>query len=99
MRLGNYPKYFDHSYHLVVAGGVSDLDEVLGSVEVFNLSKKSIRRGGSLKRPRAYFQIIPVGFKHPRLLTLGGKNARSTLSSSEWWDEEEDRWEFCIRIK
>merc|ERR1712012_175003 len=78
--------------HLVVAGGVSNWDEVLASVEVYDLSRKSLRRGGSLKRPRAYFQMIPVGFKHPRLLAIGGRNARSTLSSSEWWEEEEDRW-------
>ena len=57
--------------HLVIAGGVSNWDEVLASVEVFDISRKSIRRGGSLKRPRAYFQIIPVGFKHPRLLAIG----------------------------
>ena len=37
--------------------------------------------------------MIPVGFKHPRLLAIGGKNATSTLSSSEWWEEEEDTWE------
>ena len=37
--------------------------------------------------------MIPVGFKHPRLLALGGKNATSTLSSSEWWEEEDDHWE------
>ena len=79
--------------HLVVAGGVSNWDEVLATVEVFDLSRKSIRRGGSLKRPRAYFQMIPVGVKHPRLLAIGGKDSSSTLSSSEWWDEEEDRWE------
>ena len=80
-------------YHLVVAGGVSDWDEVLASVEVFDLIRKSIRRGGSLKRPRAYFQMIPVGLKHPRLLAIGGQDSNSTLSSSEWWDEEEDTWE------
>ena len=35
------------SYHLVVAGGVSGLDDVLTSVEVFHIATKSLRRGGS----------------------------------------------------
>ena len=78
--------------HLVVAGGVSNWDEVLDIVEIFDISRKSLRRGGSLKRPRAYFHIIPVGLKHPRLFAIGGKNSDSTLSSSEWWEEEEDTW-------
>ena len=80
-------------YHLLVAGGVSHWDEVLSSVEVFDISSRSLRRGGSLQRPRAYFQMIPVGFKHPRLLAIGGKDSNSTLSTSEWWEEQEDRWE------
>ena len=81
------------SYHLVVAGGVSQWDEVLTSVEVFNLETKALRRGGNLRQARAYFQIIPVGSRHPRLLAISGQNGYSTLDSSEWWEEEEDSWE------
>ena len=80
-------------YHLVVAGGVSVWDEVLRSVEVYNIERRSLSRGGRLREARAYFIIVPVGFKHPRLLAIGGKNATSTLSSSEWWEEEEATWE------
>ena len=80
-------------YHLVVAGGVSEWGEVLAIVEVYDIKRKSLRRGESLQRPRAYFRIVPVGSKHPRLLAIGGKDSNLTLSSSEWWDEEEDRWQ------
>ena len=81
------------SYHLVVAGGVSDLDDVLTSVEVFHIATKALRRGGSLKQARAYFKMIPVGSTHPRLLAVGGQNGTSTLDTSEWWEEEENSWE------
>ena len=81
------------SYHLVVAGGVSDLDEVLTSVEVFHIESKALRRGGRLQQARAYFQIIPVGTTYPRLLAVGGQGAFSALDTSEWWEEEEDSWE------
>ena len=81
------------SHHLVVAGGVSGWDEVLTSVEVFHIESKALRKGGSLRQARAYFQIIPVGSTHPRLLAVGGQNGTSTLDTSEWWEEEEDSWE------
>ena len=81
------------SYHLVVAGGVSGLDEVLTSVEVFNIATKALRRGGSLRQARAFFQIVPVGTTHPRLLAVGGQSGTSTLDTSEWWEEEENSWE------
>ena len=76
-----------------MAGGVSGWDEVLTSVEVFHIKSKALRRGGSLRQARAYFQIIPVGSTHPRLLAVGGQNGTSTLDTSEWWEEEEDSWE------
>jgi len=63
------------------------------SVEVFHIATKALRRGGSLQQARAYFQIIPVGSTHPRLLAVGGQGAFSTLDTSEWWEEEEDSWE------
>ena len=81
------------SYHLVVAGGVSDWDEVLTSVEVYHIVTKALRRGGDLQQARAFFQIIPVGSTHPRLLAIGGQGAYSTLDTSEWWQEEENSWE------
>ena len=80
-------------YHLVVAGGVSDLDEVLTSVEVFHIESKAWRKGRSLQQARAYFQIIPVGLTYPRLLAVGGQDVSSALDTSEWWEEEEDSWE------
>ena len=80
-------------YHLVVAGGVSDWDEVLTSVEVFNIESKALRKGRSLQQARAYFQIIPVGTTYPRLLAVGGQNESATVDTSEWWEEEEDSWE------
>ena len=81
------------SYNFVVAGGVSEWDEVLSSVEIFNIQKRSLRQGGHMRLARAYFQIIPVGSKNPRLLAVGGRNSRSTLSTSEWWEEEGDLWQ------
>ena len=81
------------SYNLVVAGGVSDWDEILTSVEVFNIENKSLRRGGHLQQSRAYFRIIPVGSTYPRLLAVGGQDVSSALDTSEWWEEEEDSWE------
>ena len=81
------------SYHLIVAGGVSDLNEVLTSVEVFRIETKALRRGGDLKQARAYFQMIPVGLTVPRLLAVGGQGVNSTLDTMEWWEEEENSWE------
>ena len=82
------------THHLIVAGGVSGWgDEVLTSVEIFHIESKALRRGGDLRQARAYFQIIPVGSTHPRLLAVGGQNGTSTLDTSEWWEEEEDSWE------
>ena len=49
--------------------------------------------GGNLRQARAFFQIIPVGSTHPRLLAIGGQGAYSTLDTSEWWQEEENSWE------
>ena len=81
------------SYHLIVAGGVSDWGEVLTSVEVFHIESKALKKGGRLRQARAYFHIIPIGSTHPRLLAVGGQNRTSTLDTSEWWDEEENSWE------
>ena len=81
------------SLHLVVAGGVSEWDEVLNSVEVIHIVSKALRRGGDMQQARAYFQIIPVGSMHPRLLAVGGKNASSIVDTSEWWEEEENVWQ------
>ena len=67
--------------------------EVLTSVEVYHIATKALRRGGSLKQARAYFQIILVGSTYPRLLAVGGQNGTSTMDTSEWWEEEEDSWE------
>ena len=39
-------------YHLIVAGGVSNWDEVLASVEVFNIEKRSLRVGGPMTQAR-----------------------------------------------
>ena len=80
-------------HHLVVAGGVSGWDEVLASVEIFDIDTKALRKGGSLRQPRAYFQIIPIGSTQVRLLAVGGLGQSSTLATSEWWEEEEDSWE------
>ena len=80
-------------YHLIVAGGVSNWDEVLATVEIFHIEKKSLRVGGSMTQARAFFNIVPVGSTHPRLLAIGGQTETSTLHSSEWWEEEEDRWQ------
>ena len=82
------------SNHLVVAGGVSEWgDEVLTSVEVFHIESKALRKGADLLQARAYFQMIPVGSTHPRLLAVGGQNGTSSLDTSEWWEEEENSWE------
>ena len=80
-------------YHLIVAGGVSGWDEVLNSVEIVNIGNKGLRRGGNLKQARAYFQMIPVGSTFSRILAIGGQGVHSMLTSSEWWDSEENSWE------
>merc|ERR1719507_1674841 len=59
------------TYFLLVAGGVSGLDEVLSSVEVFNIETKALRRGGAMREPRALFRLVPVG-STPLLLAVGG---------------------------
>ena len=79
--------------HLIVAGGLSGWDEVLTSVEVFHIASKALKKGGELRQARAYFQIVPVGSTHPRLLAVGGQNGTLTLDTSEWWEEEDDNWE------
>ena len=82
------------AHHLVVAGGISGWgNEVLTGVEVFHIESKALRKGGNLRQARAFFQIIPVGSTHPRLLAVGGHSGTSTLDTSEWWEEEEDSWE------
>ena len=81
------------SYYLLVAGGVSDWDEVLTSVEVVDIKSKALQRGGSLRQARAYFQIVPVGLTLPRLLAIGGHNGTSNLNTSEWFEVEENSWE------
>merc|ERR1712107_916300 len=85
---------------LIVAGGISlsTPAEVLTSVEVFQLDSKAWKRGGDLLQARAFFQIVPVGSSHPRLLALGGQaqseqGSSLTVATSEWWEEEEDAWQ------
>ena len=77
---------------LLVAGGVSGWDEVLASVEVYHIETRALRRGGAMREPRALFSLVPVGSTHPRLLALGGHNGYSVLSTSEWYDQEENGW-------
>ena len=80
------------TYLLLVAGGVSGWDEVLASVEVFDIEKRSLRRGGAMREPRALFSLVSVGSTHPRLLAVGGQTGSSVLGSSEWYDQEENEW-------
>ena len=82
------------TYHLLVAGGVSDWDEVLASVEIYHIETRTqLSRGGAMMRePRALFRLVPVGTTHPRLLAVGGHSGSSVLRSSEWWDEENNEW-------
>ena len=80
------------SHNLVVAGGIYG-HEVLATVEVIHLETKALRRGGNLRQPRAFFQMIPVGLTHPRLMAIGGHNGTSASRTSEWWEEEENSWE------
>ena len=83
--------------HLVVAGGMSASDEILSSVEIFTIDSylHCFGRGADMQLPRAFFQLIPIGSQHTRLLAVGGKtvSAPITLSTSEWWDEEVNSWE------
>ena len=80
------------TYLLLVAGGVSGLDEVLASVEVYNIETRALRRGGAMREPRALFSLVPVGSTHPRLLAVGGQSGSSVLDTSEWYDQEENEW-------
>ena len=67
-------------------------DEVLTSVEVFNIESKAQRRGGALLRARAFFKLIPIGSTQKRLLAVGGQGITSVLDTSEWWEEESNSW-------
>ena len=69
------------------------MDKILNSVDIFDIKRRSLRKGPPLQQARAYFQIVPVGSKYPRLLAIGGKDPNSSLVTSEWWEEEEDSWE------
>ena len=80
------------TYLLIVAGGVSGLDEVLASVEVYNIETRALRRGGDMRQPRALFSLVPVGSTHPRLLAVGGHSGSSILDTSEWYDHEVNEW-------
>ena len=80
------------TYLLLVAGGVSGWNEVLASVEVYNIETRALRRGGAMREPRALFSLVPVGSTHPRLLAVGGQSGSSVLGSSEWYDQEENEW-------
>ena len=80
------------AYHLIVAGGVSDRDVVLRDVEVFLIANKARMRGGPLRQARAFFQIIPVGTVHSRLLAVGGQGETSSVDTTEWWDERGNFW-------
>ena len=79
--------------HLVVAGGVNGWQEVLTSVEVFLLESKAHKTAERMREGRAFFNLVPVGETHSRLLAIGGRNRTSDLQTTEWWDEEEDQWE------
>ena len=79
--------------HLVVAGGVNGWQEVLTSVEVFLLESKAHKTAERMREGRAFFNLVPVGETHSRLLAIGGRNGTSDLQTTEWWDEEEDQWE------
>ena len=80
------------NYHLVVAGGVSSWDVVLSTVEVYVIESKAHLIGGDMKQARAFFNIVPIGTSQLRLLAIGGRNSTSILKSSEWWEEEDNRW-------
>ena len=67
-------------------------DEVLTSVEVFNIESKAQRRGGALRRARSFFKLIPIGSTQKRLLAVGGQGMTSVLDTSEWWEEESNSW-------
>ena len=81
------------TYLLLVAGGVSGWNEVLASVEIFYIETRALRRRGeAMREPRTLFSLVPVGSTHLRLLAVGGQNASRVLDSSEWYDQEENKW-------
>ena len=79
--------------HLLVAGGVDGWQEVLATVEVFRLESRAHKTAERMREGRAFFNLVPVGETHSRLLAIGGRNGTSELPTTEWWDEEEDQWE------
>ena len=81
------------SQFLIVAGGVTDQGEVLASVEIFRLDKKSLGRAANMSSPRSFFSLVPVGLIRPRLLAIGGRSATSFLQKTEFYDEEENQWD------
>ena len=79
--------------YLLVAGGVTDQGEVLASVEIIWLQSRSLSRGRDMSSPRSFFNLVPVGLVRPKILAVGGRFGTSFLKSTEFWDEEENRWE------
>ena len=46
-----------------------------------------------MSSPRSFFNLVPVGLVRPKILAVGGRFGTSFLKSTEFWDEEENRWE------
>ena len=46
-----------------------------------------------MSSPRSFFNLVPVGLVRPKILAIGGRFGTSFLRSTEFWDEEENRWE------
>ena len=81
------------SQYLLVAGGVTEQGEVLASVEIYNLDFKSLGRATNMTSPRSFFNLVPVGLVRPRLLAIGGRDENSWISSTEFFEEEDNQWE------
>ena len=77
---------------LIVAGGISGWEDVLDTVEVYQLKSRSLGVGEKMIQARAFFSLVPVGETFIRLLAVGGEGLNGTLNTTEWWNNDNNDW-------
>ena len=79
---------------VIVAGGVSGWQDILDTVEIFQLKTRALGTGGRMAQARAFFSLVPVGETFIRLLAVGGEGLNGvSLSTTEWWNHDDYEWE------
>jgi hypothetical protein len=79
---------------VIVAGGVSGWQEILDTVEIFQLKSKALGTGGRMSQARAFFSLVPFGETFIRLIAIGGEGVNGvSLNTTEWWNQDDYEWE------